>query len=71
MLVEVLLLLAFAITANTQNWDNFVGIVLNSGTEASQGTINASLTSSQNLNVKLNYNNGGVPTSRYLDYIIF
>jgi hypothetical protein len=56
MLVQVLLLLAFCDNSQySKCWDNFVGIVLNTGIEASQGTINASLTSSQNLNVKLNY----------------
>jgi hypothetical protein len=67
MLVEFFVA-TFAITANGQRWDysKLSAIVLNSGTDITRNRECVSLTSSQNV-VKLNYNNGGAPTS-YLDY---
>ena len=62
----------FNITVNTQALPNMnLGIVtLNSSAVASQSLLNTTVPSSQNFNVKLNFDNGGVPTSKgYLDYI--
>ncbi len=46
-------------------------VILNSGNEASEAYLNVTLASATAFNVKINFNNGGVPTSKgYLDYII-
>ena len=51
---------------------NLGAIVANSSLEATEGNFSSNtITTSQNYNVKLKFNNNGVPTSKgYLDYII-
>jgi Peptidase family C25 len=63
---------SFSITANGVNIGtiNLPEVDLNSGIEASHGSLVSNVPGATNFNVKLTYNNNGVPTSRgYLDYI--
>lgn len=63
----------FSTTVNNVNVGTVMlgTVTLNSGYEASDISLNASLTSATTFNVKINFNNGGVPTSKgYLDYIV-
>ena len=63
----------FSTTVNNVNVGTVMlgTVTLNSGNEASEVSLNASLTSATTFNVKINFNNGGVPTSKgYLDYIV-
>jgi hypothetical protein len=62
----------FSIAVNSQNIGsiNLADVALNSGSEASHGSLISNITSNTAFSVKLNYNNSGVPTSKgYLDYI--
>lgn len=63
---------SFAISVNASNIGsiNLPEVALNSGNEASHGYLTANVPAATNFNVKLTYDNNGVPTSRgYLDYI--
>lgn len=63
---------SFSIAVNSQNIGSISlpDVALNSGSEASHGSLFNSIPGSTTFNVKLNYNNSGVPTSKgYLDYI--
>ncbi len=63
---------SFSIAVNALNIGtiNLPEVDLNSGTEASHGSIVSNVPGATNFNVKLTYNNNGVPTSKgYLDYI--
>ncbi|WP_125722189.1 type IX secretion system sortase PorU [Flavobacterium ustbae] len=65
---------SFAITANGQNAGtiNFSPLIANSDTKYTTGKLpsNTQFTGADNINIKLTYNNNGVPGSKgYLDYI--
>jgi len=64
---------SFAVAVNGQNMGTITlpDVALNSGNVAAEGYLsNINFTPSQNVSVKLTYNNSGVPTSKgYLDYI--
>lgn len=64
---------SFAVAVNGQNMGTITlpDVALNSGNVASEGYLsNINFTPTQNVSVKLTYNNSGVPTSKgYLDYI--
>ncbi|MBY0487167.1 MAG: type IX secretion system sortase PorU [Flavobacteriaceae bacterium] len=63
---------SFSVTVNSLNLGtiNLSDVALNSGAEASHGSLVSNVTSAASFSVKLNYNNNGVPTSKgYLDYI--
>ena len=65
---------SFAIAVNGQNMGTMTlpDVTLNSGNVASEAYLvgTTTFTPNQNISVKLNYNNSGVPTSKgYLDYI--
>lgn len=64
----------FSITANGQNIGTLTlpNVALNSGNVAAEASLplNTTFPATQNISVKLSYNNNGVPTSKgYLDYI--
>lgn len=65
---------SFSVAVNGQNIGTLTlpDVALNSGNVAAEASLpsNTTITSTQNISVKLSYNNNGVPTSKgYLDYI--
>lgn len=64
---------SFEVSANGQTAGNlsFIPLSVNSDALATTSTLSTSITASENIDIKLTYNNSGVPGSRgYLDYII-
>jgi hypothetical protein len=62
----------FSTAVNGQNLGqtNLSAVIPNTGNEASDNTFNSSINGATSFNVKLTFDNGGVPTSKgYLDYI--
>ena len=49
---------------------NLAALVIDSGTFANNGVLNTTLTATENIKIKVSFNNNGVPNSKgYLDYI--